>query len=327
MPEKFYWEAIRDTLAEEMRANPKVFVMGEDIGAWGGAYAATKNLLQEFGPERIRDTPISEMAITGAGVGAAMCGYRPVIEIQYMDFLTLAMDQLVNHAAKNRYMFGGKTRVPLVLRTQGGAGRSIAAQHSQSLEAWFAHVPGLLVAAPATPQDAKGLLRSALRNEEDPVLFIEHKLLYGTKGEVQDDDFTIPFGQAAIRRSGKQLTVVSYGRMANVALAACEQSEREHGIDAEMIDLRTLKPFDLPAILESVKKTGRVLLCSEAVKTGNFVCELAMRINEHAFDELDAPVRRVCALDVPVPMSPVLEAEAIPSQARIVEAIVRLAAD
>jgi pyruvate/2-oxoglutarate/acetoin dehydrogenase E1 component len=321
MPERFYWEAIRDTLAEEMRANPKVFLMGEDIGVWGGAYAATKNLLQEFGPERVRDTPISEMAITGAAVGAAMCGYRPVLEIQYMDFLTLAMDQLVNQGAKNRYMFGGKTTVPMVLRTQGGAGRSIAAQHSQSLEAWFVHVPGLLVAAPATPYDAKALLRTALRREEDPVLFLEHKMLYGTKGEVPDGDFSLEFGRAARRREGADLTVVSYGRMANTALAACMEAAQSHGIDAEMLDLRTLKPFDLPAILESVKKTGRALLCSEAVKTGNFVCELAMRINEHAFDDLDAPVRRVCALDVPVPMSPVLETEAIPTRERIVQAI------
>ncbi|HYG76996.1 MAG TPA: alpha-ketoacid dehydrogenase subunit beta [Planctomycetota bacterium] len=321
MPERFYWEAIRDTLAEEMRANEKVFLMGEDIGVWGGAYAATKGLLDEFGPERVRDTPISEMAITGAAVGAAMCGYRPVVEIQYMDFLTLAMDQLVNQAAKNRYMFGGKTTVPLVLRTQGGAGRSIAAQHSQSLEAWFVHVPGLLIATPSTPYDAKGLLRTALREEENPVLFLEHKMLYGTKGEVPDGDFSVPFGVAAVRRTGKDVTVVSYGRMANTALAACEQLAKDDQIDAEMIDLRTLKPFDLVAVLESVKKTGRVLLCSEAVKTGNFVCELAMRINEHAFDDLDAPVRRVCALDVPVPMSPVLEAEAIPSQERIAQAV------
>lgn len=327
MPERFYWEAIRDTLAEEMRANSKVFLMGEDIGVWGGAYAATRGLLEEFGAERVRDTPISEMAITGAAVGAAMCGYRPVVEIQYMDFLTLAMDQLVNQAAKNRYMFGGKTTVPMVLRTQGGAGRSIAAQHSQSLEAWFAHVPGLLIATPATPADAKGLLRSALRTEENPVLFIEHKLLYGTKGEVPDTDYSVPFGRAAFRRQGAGLTVVSYGRMAQVALAACEQAAGEFNLDPEFIDLRTLKPFDLPAILESVKKTGRVLLCSEAVKTGNFVCELAMRINEHAFDDLDAPIRRVCALDVPVPMSPVLEAEAIPSQARILQAIRDLAAE
>jgi len=324
MPERFYWEAIRDTLAEEMRANERVFLMGEDIGVWGGAYSATKGLLEEFGAQRVRDTPISEMAITGAAVGAAMCGYRPVVEIQYMDFLTLAMDQLVNQGAKNRYMFGGRTSVPLVLRTQGGAGRSMAAQHSQSLEAWFAHVPGVLIATPATPFDAKGLLRTALRSEEDPVLFFEHKLLYATRGEVPDTDYAIPFGVAALRRAGTDITVVSYGRMANVALAACEDASKK-GVDAEMIDLRTIKPFDLPAILESVKKTGRVLLCSEAAKTANFVCELGMRINEHAFDELDAPIRRVCALDVPIPMSPVLEAEAIPSQARITQAILDLA--
>jgi len=321
MSECYYWEAIRDTLAEEMRANPKVFLMGEDIGLWGGAFSATKGLLDEFGADRVRDTPISELAITGAAVGAAMCGYRPVVEIQYMDFLTLAMDPLVNHAAKNRYMFGGKTTVPLVLRTQGGAGKSLAAQHSQSLEAWFAHIPGLLIATPATPYDARGLLRTALRSEENPVLFFEHKMLYDTRGEIPTGDFSVPFGVAAIRRPGKDVTVISYGRMANVAHAACEQVAKEDDIDAEMIDLRTLKPCDLPAILKSVKKTGRVLLCSEAAKTGNVVCELAMRINEHGFDDLDAPIRRVCALDVPIPMSPVLESEVIPSQGRIAQAI------
>lgn len=319
MPEKYYWEAIRDALAEEMRANPKVFVMGEDVGLYGGAYGATRGLFEEFGPERVRDTPISEMAIAGAATGAAMCGYRPVAEIMYMDFMTLAMDQFVNQAAKNRYMFGGKTTVPLVLRTEGGAGRGIAAQHSQSLEAWFLHAPGVLVAIPSTPYDAKGLLKTALRGN-DPVLFVEHKMLYGTKGEVPDGDYTVPFGRAAIRRTGKDVTVISYSRMALVAQEACETAAKE-GIDAEMIDLRTLKPLDLPTILDSVRKTGRVVLVSEACKTGNAVCEIAMLICEHAFDALDAPPVRVTAADCPVPMSPTLEAAMIPNAQRVLEAI------
>jgi len=319
MPEKYYWEAIRDALAEEMRANPKVFVMGEDVGLYGGAYGATRGLFEEFGPERVRDTPISEMAIVGAATGAAMCGWRPVAEIMYMDFMTLAMDQFANQAAKNRYMFGGKTTVPLVLRTEGGAGRGIAAQHSQSLEAWFVHVPGVLIAIPSTPYDAKGLLKTAMRGN-DPVLFVEHKMLYGTKGEVPDGDYTVPFGRAAVRRIGKDVTVVSYSRMALVALEACNAVAAE-GIDAEMIDLRTLKPLDLPTILDSVRKTGRLVLVSEGCKSGNAVCEIAMLVNEHAFDALDAPIARVTAADCPVPMSPPLEAAMIPDAKRVAEAI------
>jgi pyruvate/2-oxoglutarate/acetoin dehydrogenase E1 component len=222
MPERSYGEAIRDALAEEMRRDPKVFIMGEDVGLYGGAYGATRGLFDEFGPERVRDTPISEMAITGAATGAAMAGYRPVAEIMYMDFMTLAMDQFVNQAAKNRYMFGGKTTVPMVLRTEGGAGRGIAAQHSQSLEAWFLHAPGVLVAMPATPYDAKGMLKTAIRSN-DPVLFAEHKMLYKTKGEVPDDDYTIPFGRAAVRREGSDVTIVSYSRMSLVAMEAADR--------------------------------------------------------------------------------------------------------
>lgn len=319
MPERFYWEAVRDALAEEMRRDPKVFVMGEDIGLYGGAYGATRGLFEEFGEERVRDTPISEMAIAGAATGAAMAGYRPVAEIMYIDFMTLAMDQFVNQAAKNRYMFGGKTTVPMVLRTEGGAGRGIAAQHSQSLEAWFVHVPGVLIAMPATPYDAKGLLKTAIRSD-DVILFIEHKMLYKTKGEVPDGDYTVPFGRAAVTRPGGDVTVVSYSRMANTALEACEAVAAE-GIDAEMIDLRTLKPLDMATVLDSVRKTGRVVLVSEGCRTGNAVCEIAMRISEHAFDFLDAPPVRVCSADTPVPMSPTLEAAMVPDAPRIAEAI------
>ncbi len=319
MAEIHYWQAVRDAMREEMLRDPKVFVMGEDVAIYGGAYGATRGLYEEFGPERVRDTAISEAVIAGAAVGAAMCGYRPVAEIMYMDFLTLSMDQFCNQGAKNRYMFGGKTSVPMVLRTEGGAGRCIAAQHSQSLEAWFMHVPGILIACPATPADAKGLLKTAIRCN-DPVLFIEHKMLYGAKGEVPDGDYTTPFGRAAIRREGKQVTVVSYSRMALRCEAVCKKLAGE-GIDAEMIDLRTLKPLDLPTVLDSVKKTGRLLLVSEGCAEGNAVCEIAMKVNEHAFDWLDAPIRRLCAANVPVPMSPVLENAAIPNEAAIEQAI------
>jgi len=318
MPERTYGEAVRDALAEEMRRDPKVFIMGEDVGLYGGAYGATRGLFDEFGPERVKDTPISEMAITGAACGAAMAGYRPVAEIMYMDFMTLAMDQFVNQAGKNRYMFGGKTSVPMVLRTEGGAGRGVAAQHSQSLEAWFLHAPGVLVAMPATPYDAKGMLKTAIRSD-DPVLFIEHKMLYKTKGEVPDGDYTVPFGSAAIRRAGPDVTIVSYSKMSLVAMEAAEALAGE-GINAEVIDLRTIKPLDMATVLESVRKTGRVVLVSEGCRTGNALCEVAMRINEHAFDFLDAPMARVCSADVPVPMSPALEAEMVPTVEKIAAA-------
>jgi pyruvate/2-oxoglutarate/acetoin dehydrogenase E1 component len=320
MPEQFYWEAVRNALREEMLRDEKVFVMGEDVGLYGGAYGATRDLFEEFGDERVRDTPISEMVIAGAAVGAAMCGYRPVAEIMYMDFMTLAMDQFANQGAKNRYMFGGKTTVPMVLRTEGGAGRCIAAQHSQSLEAWFVHVPGCLVVMPATPYDAKGLLKTAIRSD-DLVLFIEHKMLYKTQGEVPDGEYTIPLGEAAVRREGSDVTVVSYSMLANRSLAVCERLAEEEGVDAELIDLRCLKPLDMRAVVESVKKTGRAVLVSEGCRNGNAVCEIAMRVNEHAFDYLDAPVKRVCAADTPVPMAPTLEDAMVPNEERIAAGI------
>jgi len=321
MAEKFYWEAIRDALREEMLRDERVFVMGEDVAIYGGAYGATRDLYEEFGEDRVRDTPISEAAIAGAAVGAAMVGLRPVAEIMYMDFMTIAMDQFVNQGGKNRYMFGGKTTVPMVLRTQGGAGRGIAAQHSQSLEAWFVHAPGVLVVTPSTPYDAKGLLKASIR-DNNPVLFIEHKMLYKTQGEVPDEDYEIPLGQANVMREGKDVTVVSYSATALKALEACNKAEEE-GIDAEMIDIRCLKPMDIQSVIESVKKTGRLVLCSEGYKNGNAVNEIAMRVNEFGFDYLDAPMVRVCAADVPIPMSPVLEDAAIPNPARILEGIKR----
>ena len=320
MAEISYWQAVRDALREEMLRDERVFIMGEDVGIYGGAYGATRGLYEEFGPERVRDTAISEAAIAGAAVGAAMCGYRPVAEIMYMDFMTIAMDQFCNQGAKNRYMFGGKTTVPMVLRTEGGAGRSIAAQHSQSLESWFMHVPGILIATPATPYDAKGLLKASIRSD-DPVFFVEHKMLYKTTGEVPDGDYVVPLGEAAIRREGKDLTVVSYSGMALRCHEVCEKLAQEDGIDAEMIDLRTLKPLDMHRVLASVKKTGRLLLVSEGCGNNNLVNEVAMRVMEHAFDYLDAPVRRLCAANVPVPMSPVLEDAAIPNEAAVEKAI------
>ena len=318
MAEKYYWEAVRDALREEMLRDGRVFVMGEDVAIYGGAYGATRGLLEEFGEERVRDTPISESTIAGAALGAAMAGYRPVAEIMYIDFMTLAMDQFVNQAGKNRYMFGGRTIVPMVLRTEGGAGRCIAAHHSQSLESWFVHAPGVFVVAPGTPYDAKGLLKASIR-DDNPVLFIEHKMLYKTKGEVPDGDYVVELGQAKITRPGDQVTIVAYSRQALNALEAAKRLAEE-GVSAEVIDLRSLKPLDIDCILESVHKTGRLVLVSEGYKTGNLVCEIAMLVNEFGFDDLDAPIARVCAADVPVPMSPVLEAAAIPDAERIVAA-------
>jgi len=323
MAEIFYRDAIRDAIREEMLRDERVFVMGEDVAVYGGAYGATRGLYEEFGEERVRDTAISEAAIVGAAVGAAMAGLRPVAEIMYIDFLTLGLDQLANQGAKNRYMFGGKTTVPMVLRTQGGAGRCLAGHHSQSLEAWYLHIPGLLLVMPATPADAKGLLKTAIR-DDNPILFIEHKMLYGTKGEVPDEEYLIPLGQARLVREGTDVTVVSYSRMALEAGAAA-QVVAEEGISAEVIDLRCLKPMDIDAVLRSVAKTGRLVLVSEGCQTGNAVCEVAVRVLEHGFDYLDAPPKRVCAADVPMPMSPVLEDAAVPSVEDIASAIRELA--
>jgi len=314
-----YWEAIRDALREEMLRDPSVFVLGEDVGLYGGAYGATRGLFEEFGDERVRDTPISEATIGGAAVGAAMAGMRPVAEIMYVDFTPLAMDQIANQGAKNRYMFGGKTIVPMVIRTEGGAGRSIAAHHSQSLEALWTHFPGIYVVMPSTPFDAKGLLKAAIR-DDNPVMFIEHKMLYGVDGHVPDEDYVIPFGVADVKREGSDVTVITYSRMVHRALEAAEKLAAE-GIGVEVIDLRTLKPLDMDTISASVIKTGRVVGVTEAYRTGSFISELAMRIQEELFDWLDAPVVRVAAADVPVPMAETLEDAAIPNVGAIVAAI------
>ncbi len=317
LPKKRYWEAIRDALREEMLRDPKVFVMGEDVGLYGGAYGATRGLFEEFGGERVIDTPISEALIGGAAVGAAMTGMRPVAEIMYVDFTPLAMDQIANQGAKNRYMFGGKTTVPMVIRTEGGAGRCIAAHHSQSLEALWTHFPGIYVVMPATPYDAKGLLKAAIRND-NPVMYIEHKMLYGVEGPVPPEDYVIPLGLADVKREGKDVTLITYSRMVWRALEVAEKLAKE-GISIEVVDLRSLKPLDLETIVQSVRKTGRVVGVSEGYKTGNFISEVFTLINESAFDWLDAPMVRVCAADVPVPMAESLEDAAIPN----VEAIIK----
>jgi pyruvate/2-oxoglutarate/acetoin dehydrogenase E1 component len=310
-----YSEAIRDALREEMRRDPLLFLIGEDIGVHGGAFGVTRGLLEEFGPDRVIDTPISEAAIVGTAVGAAVAGCRPVAEIMYMDFVTLAMDQIVNQAAKMRYMFGGKAKVPLVVRTPAGAGRGNAAQHMQSLEAWFCHVPGLRVVMPSTPRDAKGLLKTAIR-DDNPVIFIENKMLYATKGEVPEQEYTIPLGRAEVKRRGQDATVIATSRMVHFALEAADLLASE-GISIEVVDPRTLVPLDIETIVNSVKRTSMAIVIHEACRRGGYGAEIASEIQEHAFDWLDGPVIRICGEDVPIPFSRSLEAAAIPDPARI----------
>jgi 2-oxoisovalerate dehydrogenase E1 component len=313
-----YWQAINEALRQEMDRDPRVFIMGEDVGLYGGAYGAMRGLFDAYGPERVRDTPISEAAIGGAAVGAAMAGMRPVAEIMYVDFTPLAMDQIANQGAKNRYMFGGKTIVPVVIRTQGGTGRSIAAHHSQSLEALWVHFPGIYVVMPATPYDVKGLLKTAIR-DDNPIMFIEHKMLYKQQGPVPEGEYLIPLGVADVAREGKDVTIVAYSRMRYRALEAAELLA-DKGVSVEVIDPRTLKPLDLDTIVNSVKKTGRLVGVTEAYKTGSFISELFALVNEAAFDYLDAPMVRVAAADVPVPMSEPLETAAVPSTDQIIAA-------
>ena len=319
-----YLEAVREALTLEMRADPEVFVIGEDIGVYGGAFGVTKGLLEEFGPERIRDTPISEAAIAGTATGAALMGMRPVMEIMFMDFLTISMNQLVNQAAKIRFMFGGKASIPMVVRAPAGSGTGAAAQHSQSLEAWFIHTPGLKVVAPATAHDAKGLLITAIR-DNNPVIFMEHKLLYRTTGLVPEAAYSIPLGQAEVKREGRDLTVIAYSIMLPRALEAAEQLAIE-GLEIEVIDLRSLKPLDEESIIQSAAKTGRVLIVHEAPRTGGFGGEVAAVIaDSDAFDYLDAPIRRLAGRDIPIPYNRTLERAAVPQVEDIVAAARALA--
>lgn len=315
-----YREALREALREEMSRDPSVFLLGEDIGRhWGGAFKVTEGLAEEFGDERVRDTPISESTIVGTAVGSAITGMRPVAEIMFGDLTALAMDQIANQAAKIRYMFGGQAKCPMVVRTPFGAGVNIASHHSQSLEAWFMHVPGLYVAVPSTPKDAKGLLKSSLRGE-NPVFFCEHKLLYSIKGEVPEDDYLVPFGVADIKREGTDVTVVATLYMVHEALAAAQTLAQE-GVNVEVIDPRTLTPLDKTAIVKSVKKTGRVVVVSEDCKTTGVSAEIAAVVAEEATDYLDAPIKRVTGADTPIPFSPTLEQFVIPNEKSIVKAV------
>ncbi len=314
-----YLEAVREAMSQEMRENQDVFILGEDIGVYGGAFGVTRGMIEEFGPERVRNTPISEAAIAGGAVGAALTGMRPILELQFSDFITIAMDQLVNQAAKTRYMFGGKGKVPLVVRTPAGSGTGAAAQHSQSLEAWMAHIPGLKVVQPSTAYDAKGLLKAAM-DDDNPVIFYEHKLLYKTIGEVPEEPYSIPLGKADVKRSGKDITIVATAIMVHKALEAAKELEAE-GIDVEIIDPRTLVPLDEETIIESVKKTGKCIVVHEAVKRGGYGGEIASMIAEsEAFDYLDAPIKRLGGLAVPIPYNPTLEKAVIPQVPDIIEA-------
>jgi pyruvate/2-oxoglutarate/acetoin dehydrogenase E1 component len=317
-----YRQALQEGLREEMQHDESVFLLGEDIAEFGGSYKVTAGLLEEFGPERVRNTPISEAAIVGAALGAALVGMRPVAELMYIDFSAIAMDQIVNQAAKVRYMFGGKARASLVIRTQGGAGRSSAAQHAQSLEAWFVHIPGLKVVQPSTPYDAKGLLKTAIR-DDNPVMFIEHKLLYPVQGPVPEEEYLIPLGQADIKRAGNDVTVVATSRMVHRALAAAEQLASE-GIDVEVVDPRTLNPLDEDTLLNSVRKTQRLVIVHEAYERGGIGAEIAALVASKAVDSLDAPIERVAGLNTPMPFSPKLENYVVPSEERIISGIKRV---
>jgi pyruvate dehydrogenase E1 component beta subunit len=324
MPELSYREAVRDAMSQAMREDEDVFLMGEDIAEMGGSMGVTHGMLEEFGPERIRNTPISEMAIVGAGIGAAMQGMRPIVEIMYEDFTTLAMEQIVNQAAKHRYMSGGQLKVPLTIRTQGGAGWSPGAQHAQQLEAWFVHVPGLKVVFASTPTDVRGLLWSSIY-DDNCVVFFEHRTLYGLKEEVPDELEPIPIGSARVHRQGEDVTVIATGRMVHESLAAAADAEAE-GISVEVVDPRTLQPLDEQTLVDSVKRTNRCVVAHEAVTRMGFSAEVAAVIQHQAFDWLDAPIERVGSKFAPVPFAPVMENYVVPHEADVLEAIRRTVA-
>ncbi len=324
MPEITYREAVRDALARALREDDRVFIMGEDIAEMGGSMAVTQGLLEEFGPKRVRNTPISEMAIVGSGIGAAMQGLRPIVEIMYEDFLTLSMEQIVNQAAKHRTMSGGQVSVPLTIRTQGGAGWSPGAQHAQQVESWFVHVPGLKVVFASTPEDVRGLLWSSIY-DENPVIFFEHRTLYPIKGEVPEELEPIPLGKARVHREGTDVTVVATGRLVHESLAAAAEAEKE-GISVEVVDPRTLLPLDEETILGSVRKTTRAVTAHEAVTRGGFGAELTAVIQHGAFDYLDAPIERVGAKFAPLPFAPVMEEHVVPHAADVLDAIKRTVA-
>ena len=318
MKKMTYAEAIRDGIRVEMKRDPAVYLCGEDVGKFGGCFGVTAGLVDEF-PGRVVDTPISETAIIGSSVGAAAAGLRPIAEIMFVDFMGVCMDELFNQAVKMRYMFGGKAKVPLVVKTICGAGVAAAAQHSQSMEAWFTHIPGLKTVMPSTPADAKGLMASAIR-DNNPVLFIEHKQLLGVSGEVPEDEYLVPLGKASIMRQGTDVTIVAWSWMAQKALAAAEILEKE-GISAEVLDPRTLVPLDKASILHSLGKTNKLVIVHEAVKTGGYAGEIAAIVADEGFDLLDSPIKRVTAPDTPVPFSPTLEAAYVPSVETIVQTV------
>jgi pyruvate dehydrogenase E1 component beta subunit len=317
-----YREALNQAMREEMRRDDRIFLIGEEVGYYQGAFKVSKGFVEEFGSQRVLDTPITEAGFTGLAIGAAMAGLRPIVELMTFNFGILALDQIVNNAAKIRYMSGGQLSVPIVIRGPGSAAHQLGAQHSQSLEAWFCHVPGLKVVAPATPHDAKGLLKSAVR-DQNPVIFIEAQLLYATKGEVQEGEYTIPIGQAELKRQGKDVTIVAYSKMLLLALEVAELLARE-GIEAEVVDPRTLKPFDFATITASVKKTGRLVIVEEGWRFAGLGAQIAESVYSQAFDYLDAPIVRVTGADVPMPYSRPLEDAAIPDRDRVLAAVRRL---
>ncbi|HWQ74571.1 MAG TPA: alpha-ketoacid dehydrogenase subunit beta [Syntrophomonas sp.] len=319
MTQMTYAEAIRDGMRVEMRRDPNVYLAGEDVAQFGGCFGVTAGLYDEFGPKRVMNTPISEAAIVGHAVGAAAAGLRPIAEIMFVDFMGCCMDELFNQAAKMRYMFGGKAKVPMVVRTPCGAGQGAAAQHSQSVESWFTHIPGVKTVMPSTPADAKGLMIAAIR-DDNPVVYIEHKQLLTVPGEVPEGEYVVPLGKADIKRAGSDITIVAWSWMAQKALTAAEELAKD-GINAEILDPRTLSPLDKDAILKSVAKTGKLVIVHEEVKTSGFGGEIAAIVCEEGFDYLDAPIKRVAAPDTPIPFNPILENEFIPSEDKIIKAV------
>jgi len=316
-----YRDALREAIREEMQRDERVFILGEDIAGYGGTYAVTKGLIEEFGEKRVRDTPLAEEVITGIAIGSALNGLRPILEIMTINFSLLASDLIVNSAAKLRYMFGGQPEVPLVIRTPAGGGAQRAAQHSQMFESWYAHIPGLKVVMPATPYDVKGMLKSAVR-DPDPVLFIEHELLYNVKGEVPDEgvEYTVPLQFGEVKRAGRDVTIITFSRMLHITLQAAEDLAKE-GFDAEVIDLKSIRPIDIDLIVDSVKKTNRVVIAEEGWKYYGTGQGLAALIYEHAFDYMDAPIQHVTGADVPMPYSKVLEKAALPKKEDIIHAV------
>lgn len=324
MAQTTYRQVLHDTLRDEMVRDESVFLMGEEIGNFEGSYKITAGLLKEFGPKRVVDTPICENGFVGMATGAAMLGLRPVVEIMTINFIILAMDEIVNHAAKIYYMFGGQCPVPLVIRTPGGGGQQLAATHSQNLEVWFSHVPGLKVVAPSTPADARGMLRTAIR-DNNPVIFLENLALYNVKGEVPDGDYTVPFGKAKVMKEGKDLTIISYSRMAAVALDVAQRMEKENQLSIEVVDIRSLRPLDIDTIVNSVRKTNRAIVFEEDWLSYGVGAEIVARVQEEAFDDLDAPIKRVASVEVPLPYSKPLERAALTGAKQLTEAIQSLA--